>query len=64
MEYPLDWEPYAAEIAITPWKVEQGAMALPQGPGLGIDLDEEALRRYPYTGASTRRLAVPADERV
>jgi galactonate dehydratase len=64
MEYPLDWEPYAAEITIRPWKVEQGTMALPQEPGLGIDLHEEALRRYPYTGESTRPLAVPADERV
>ena len=64
MEYPLDWEPYADEVALTPLRVEQGAIALPRGPGLGIDLDEAALRKYPYRRASTRPLAVPEDERI
>jgi galactonate dehydratase len=63
MEYPLDWEPYAAELALSPWRVEQGTMALPRGPGLGLELDEEALGRYPYRGVSVPPLAVPEDER-
>jgi L-alanine-DL-glutamate epimerase-like enolase superfamily enzyme len=28
--------------------VEDGFIALPTAPGLGIDLDEEALARFPY----------------
>lgn len=31
------------------FKPVDGYFALPEGPGLGIELDEEALARYPYT---------------
>ncbi|MCL2058882.1 MAG: galactonate dehydratase [Oscillospiraceae bacterium] len=30
------------------FKPSDGYFALPEGPGLGIDLDEEAMARYPY----------------
>jgi L-alanine-DL-glutamate epimerase-like enolase superfamily enzyme len=26
--------------------IENGELELPQGPGLGLDIDEEALQRY------------------
>jgi len=63
MEYPLTWEPVANEIAINPFKVENGAIALPTAPGIGIDLDEAALARYPYRGPRSRTLLCPTDER-
>jgi galactonate dehydratase len=63
MEYPVAWEPFANEIAKNPLRVEQGAIALPQAPGIGIDLDEAALARYPYQGPARRTLLQPADER-
>jgi len=62
MEYPLDWEPVANEIAISPFKVENGHIALPTAPGLGIDLNEEALARYPYRGPRQRTLRQPSEE--
>jgi galactonate dehydratase len=36
------------EIYNIPLKPEDGCFALPQAPGLGIDLNEEAFAEYPY----------------
>jgi galactonate dehydratase len=63
MEYPVGWEPVANEIAKAPLRVEGGAIALPTGPGIGIDLDEGALAKYPYQGPRRRVLADPSEER-
>ena len=54
MEYPVSWEPFANEIARNPLQVENGAIALPTAPGIGLDLNEEALARYPYSGPRLR----------
>jgi galactonate dehydratase len=62
MEYPVAWEPFANELAVNPLTVENGFIALPTGPGLGMELDEAALAKYPYTGGRRRELPVPADE--
>jgi galactonate dehydratase len=62
MEYPVAWEPFANELAVNPYTVENGMIALPTGPGLGMELDEAALAKYPYQGGRGRTLAVPADE--
>lgn len=63
MEYPMSWEPFANELARNPFTVENGRIALPTGPGLGIDLDEEALARYPYRGPRERRMREIGEER-
>jgi galactonate dehydratase len=63
MEYPLAWEPTGNAIARNPLRVEGGAIALPTAPGLGIELDEAALERYPFHAAITRRLLTPDQER-
>ncbi len=63
MEYPVAWEPVANEIARNPLTVEDGAIALPTAPGIGIDLDEAALARFPYRGPRQRQLLSPEDER-
>ena len=34
----------------------------PRRPGLGIDLDEDALARHPFREAPLRRIRRPADE--
>ena len=47
-EYFVNLEPFGQEIAVTPFKVEDGYIPVPQGPGLGIDLNEEALKQHPY----------------
>ncbi|MCC6628520.1 MAG: mandelate racemase/muconate lactonizing enzyme family protein [Chloroflexi bacterium] len=63
MEYPVDWEPTADQIAVNPLRVENGAIALPTAPGIGLELDEVALARFPYRGGRRRPLRLPADER-
>jgi galactonate dehydratase len=54
MEYPMSWEPTANEIAVNPFHVVDGHIALPTAPGLGIELDEAALAKYPYKGKPRR----------
>jgi galactonate dehydratase len=63
MEYPVGWERVANEIAVNPFVVENGAIALPTAPGIGIDLDEGALAKYPYRGPRRRTLLDPSEER-
>ncbi len=63
MEYPISWESVANEIAKNPLRVENGTIALPTASGIGIDLDEGALARYPYRGPRQRTLLDPSQER-
>jgi galactonate dehydratase len=56
MEYPVAWESVANEVAKNPFRVVDGAIALPTEPGIGIDLDEAALARFPYKGTARRQL--------
>ena len=61
-EYFVNFEEMGRAITRTPLTVEKSHLALPTTPGLGIDLDEDALARYPYREPSLRRLRRPADE--
>lgn len=63
MEYPLAWEPTANAIARAPLRVDGGAIRLPEGPGIGLDLDEAALARFAPRGPRRRPLLSPDDER-
>lgn len=63
MEYPVSWEPVANELAKNPLVVRNGAIALPEAPGIGIDLDEDALAKYPYHGPRKTELLHPSEER-
>ena len=44
----VDEEPPASEMLKTPLKREGGYMVPPEAPGLGVELDEEFLTRYPF----------------
>ncbi|MHA6690715.1 mandelate racemase/muconate lactonizing enzyme family protein [Devosia sp. A449] len=46
LEYDLGANPLRTELLLEPIVVENGFIAVPQGPGLGIEVDEEALLRY------------------
>jgi D-arabinonate dehydratase/D-galactarolactone cycloisomerase len=46
MEYWYGSNPIGNGILKTPFRVEDGYFHVPEGPGLGIDVDEEALRRF------------------
>lgn len=47
-EYFVSLEDLGRELAVEPFEVTNGFINVPDTPGLGIELDEEALGRYPY----------------
>ena len=61
-EYFVNFEEVGRAIARPPFSVEDGHIVLPTAPGLGIDLDEGALARYPARESSLRKLRRPEDE--
>ncbi len=61
-EYFVNLEDWGRAVATEPFEVRDGYIALPQKPGLGIELDETALARYPYEAFPRRASRVPADE--
>ena len=42
------WQAVLKEPILSPDNVRDGQLRLPEGPGLGVEVDEEALARYPY----------------
>ena len=61
-EYFVNFEKVGQAVARPALQVENGFIALPTAPGLGLDLDEAALARYPYRERSPRPLRRPGDE--
>lgn len=53
-EYFVSLESFGEQIAKEPFKVENGYIQVPQTPGIGIDLDEEQLSKFPYQPFSPR----------
>ncbi len=48
-EYPRgEGEPPKSEIVVSPLKVEEGFLIVPDAPGLGVELAEDAQERHPY----------------
>jgi galactonate dehydratase len=48
-EYPLgEHQPPKSEIVKSPIKLERGFLIIPDAPGIGIELAEDAAERYPY----------------
>jgi galactonate dehydratase len=61
-EYFLPFVDFCDKISPNQLKPKNGYIELPSAPGLGVDVDEEALKKYPgklYTG---RKLRHPEDE--
>ncbi len=61
-EYFVNFETAGNDIAVDPFVVEDGYITLPTAPGLGIDLDEDALAGYPFQPFPARKLRHPCDE--
>ena len=43
--YPF---PLAAEVLKEPLQIDMGDLIVPRGPGLGIEVDESVIERYPW----------------
>jgi L-alanine-DL-glutamate epimerase-like enolase superfamily enzyme len=61
-EYFVNFEGLGKEIARPPMLQEGGYITLPTTPGLGLDLDEDALRAHGYEHFRKRSIRMPADE--
>ena len=55
-EYFVSFEERGRELARVPFEVSNGFIALPTAPGLGVELDEAALRRYPLGERRARHI--------
>jgi len=47
-EYFINFRELGDAISVHPFKVEGGSIRLPSSPGLGIDIDEEALKKFSF----------------
>jgi galactonate dehydratase len=61
-EYFLPFVEFGDTICSNQLKPKNGYIELPTGPGLGIEMDEEALKRVPAKPYTLRKLRTPADE--
>ena len=61
-EYFVPFEAVGKEICPDGLVLENGTIRLPEGPGLGVDIDEATLARHPYRAFEERRLRQPRDE--
>lgn len=61
-EYFVNFQPRGDEVAVSPFRVENSYITLPTSPGLGLELKEEVLARYPYREFPARSLRRAGDE--
>jgi galactonate dehydratase len=47
-EYTGESEPPKSELIVDPLKLVDGHLIVPEGPGLGIELNEAAFEKYPF----------------
>ena len=62
-EYFWQFDQRGNEVARNPFKIVDGYIAMPQTPGLGIEIDEEALGKYPYRDYGVPRVREYSQER-
>ena len=62
-EYALSVEPVSRDISTKYLRAEGGYIELPTEPGLGVELDEEKLAKYPYKQFPQRQIRTVEDER-
>ncbi|HXD47433.1 MAG TPA: mandelate racemase/muconate lactonizing enzyme family protein [Gemmatimonadaceae bacterium] len=61
-EYFVPYEPFADVVATNALKPVNGYITLPEGPGLGIDINEEAVRARPWQAYGARSFRNYEDE--
>ncbi len=62
LEYMVHFIPKGNEISVNPLKVENGYIKLPQAPGLGLDLNEQALLKNAYQQFPARHIRQYSEE--
>ena len=61
-EYFLNLEDFGKDITVNPFEVNNGYIELPETPGLGIEIDESSLAKYPYQEFPPRAIRQFRDE--
>jgi galactonate dehydratase len=61
-EYFLPFVDFCDQISSNQLKPKNGYIELPTAPGLGVDVNEEALKKYPGKVYPLRKLRTRADE--
>ena len=61
-EYFLNLEDFGKDITVDPFEVNNGYIELPKTPGLGIEIDESSLAKYPYQEFPPRAVRQFRDE--
>jgi galactonate dehydratase len=61
-EYFANFQPRGDEISVQPFVVKDGFIDLPTGPGLGLQLREDVMARYPYREFPARSFPQSEDE--
>ena len=56
-EYFVNLEEFGREVSIEPFEMVDGYIDVPSTPGIGIDLDPDALARFPYQQFPPRNVA-------
>ena len=46
-KFMYEW-PLASEILRSPLEIQQGDLVVPRGPGLGVEVDESVIEKYPW----------------
>lgn len=62
LEYFVNFAEVGDQVQTNPFKVENGYIKVPTGPGLSVDFDEAALERFAYQQFPQRRIRTPEDE--
>ena len=61
-EYWVNFEPVVESITVRSPKVEEGYIPLPDAPGLGVDMDEDALIRRADISVGRKSIRRYSDE--
>jgi galactonate dehydratase len=61
-EYFVNFTEFGDKISPNQLKPKNGYIDLPTAPGLGVDINEEALKNFPPKPHAARKLRYPADE--
>ena len=62
LEYYVQFKDISDEISVGPFNVQDGYISLPEGPGLGVEMNEEAISRYPYRDYVNPNVRLCCDE--
>jgi galactonate dehydratase len=47
-EYTGESEPPKSDLLVEPLRLEDGYLVVPEGPGLGIEINESAIEKHPF----------------